>query len=122
MQSSNRPPSTMPQQSSRPSDFSPPARPFRTAVLRGLGVVAAPLLTLVILLWIVRTVDYYILEPVVSTTRDLLARELGEVRTQIPDATPTTDPTVVSSGRQRVQAIGERSVRSIVGLQHGDAV
>ncbi len=26
-----------------------------------------PLLTLVILLWIVRTVDYYILEPVVST-------------------------------------------------------
>jgi uncharacterized membrane protein len=88
----------MPQQSSSPSDFSAPARPFRTAVLRGLGVVAAPLLTLVILLWIVRTVDYYILEPVVSTTRDLLARELGEVRTQLPDAQPTTDPTVVSSG------------------------
>jgi uncharacterized membrane protein len=87
----------MPQQSSSLSSFSTPTRPFRTAVLRGLGVVAAPLLTLVILLWIVRTVDYYILEPVVSATRDLLARELGEARTQIPNAAPTTDPTVVSS-------------------------
>jgi len=37
-------------------------RAFRVAVLRGMGVVAPPLLTLVILLWIVRTLDYYVQE------------------------------------------------------------
>ncbi|HEY2882214.1 MAG TPA: DUF502 domain-containing protein [Pirellulales bacterium] len=71
-------------------------RPFRTAVLRGLGVVAPPLLTLVILLWIIRTVDYYILDPVLSTSGDLLANRLADIRTQLPGAQPTADPTVVS--------------------------
>ena len=77
------------------------SRPFRTAVLRGLGVVAAPLLTLVILLWIVRTVDYYILEPVLAVSRDLAARQLSETHTQLPDAKPTADPSVfTSAGRE----------------------
>ncbi len=75
-------------------------RPFRTAVLRGLGVVAPPLLTLVILLWIVRTVDYYILEPVVTGARDVLTRQLSDIRSNLPDAQPTEDPTVsVSDGK-----------------------
>jgi uncharacterized membrane protein len=74
------------------------SRPFRTAVLRGLGVVAAPLLTLVILLWIVRTVDYYILEPILDVSRDLVARQLGEVHKQLPDPKPTADQTVFTSG------------------------
>ena len=73
-------------------------RPFRTAVLRGLGVVAPPLLTLVILVWMVRTVDYYILEPVLTTTGDVLARELADIRTELPDSQPTADPTVFVVG------------------------
>src|SRR5262245_24487310 len=73
-------------------------RPFRTAVLRGLGVVAPPLLTLVILVWMVRTVDYYILEPVLTATGDVLARELADVRTELPDGQPTADPTVFVVG------------------------
>jgi uncharacterized membrane protein len=88
--------------SSRPAVIT---RPFRTAVLRGLGFVAAPLLTLVILLWIVRTVDYYILEPVVSTTREVLARQLANVRSQIPDAQPTADPTVVTSSGEEFKRL-----------------
>ena len=55
------------------SKFAGSLRPFRTAVLRGLGVVAPPLLTLVILLWVIRTVDYYVLEPVTLQTRIVLA-------------------------------------------------
>jgi len=87
------------------SEFSAGVRPFRTAVLRGLGLVAAPLLTLVILLWIVRTVDYYILEPVVTTTRDLLARELGDSRMQLADAQPTADPTIFTSGGEEFKRL-----------------
>jgi uncharacterized membrane protein len=82
---------------SKSSRFSAGLRPFRTAVLRGLGVVAPPLLTLVILLWIVRTVDYYILEPVISGTGQVLTSELSDVRTHLPDAQPTDDPTVFTS-------------------------
>ena len=74
------------------------SRPFRTAVLRGLGVVAAPLLTLVILLWIVRTVDFYILEPILDVSRDLVARQLGEIHKQLPDPKPTADQSVFTSG------------------------
>jgi uncharacterized membrane protein len=86
-----------PERSGLSTQVSSGLRPFRTAVLRGLGVVAAPLLTLVILLWIVRTVDYYILTPVLNGTRDLVVRELADIRTELPDAQPTADPTVVVS-------------------------
>jgi uncharacterized membrane protein len=81
----------------KPSRISAGLRPFRTAVLRGLGVVAPPLLTLVILLWIVRTVDYYILEPVVTGTGEVLTRELADIRSTLPDAQPTDDSTVFES-------------------------
>jgi uncharacterized membrane protein len=72
-------------------------RPFRTAVLRGLAVVAPPLLTLVILLWIVRTVESYILDPILNVSGDLLADALADIRTQLPDVQPTADPTVFRS-------------------------
>lgn len=39
-------------------------RPFQRAVLRGLGVVLPPLLTIVILVWIVNTVQDYVLVPI----------------------------------------------------------
>jgi len=38
-------------------------RPFRRAVLRGLGVVLPPLLTIVILFWVLGTVHSYVLSP-----------------------------------------------------------
>jgi uncharacterized membrane protein len=84
-----------------PSALSRGLRPFRTAVFRGLGVVAAPLLTIVILLWIVRTLDYYILEPVIAGTRELISYKVADIRTQLPDAQPTDDSTVfVADGQQ----------------------
>ena len=46
----------------------------------------------------VRTVDYYILEPVLSATGDVLTRQLADIRTELPDGQPTADPTVFVAG------------------------
>src|SRR5688572_22169564 len=62
-----------------------PARPFRTAVLRGLGVFLAPLLTIVILLWIWQTLKYYILEPVESAASNFIAWQIADVRPEVPE-------------------------------------
>jgi uncharacterized membrane protein len=75
-------------------------RPFRTAVLRGLGVVAPPLLTLVILLWIIRTVNYYVLEPVTGHVENLLAWSLTDAHDELADAEPGVVPgEIVSEGK-----------------------
>jgi uncharacterized membrane protein len=69
-----------------------PQRPFRTAVLRGLGGFLAPLLTIVILLWIWQTLKYYILQPVETATRNFIAWQIADIKTEIPpDATPHPD-------------------------------
>ena len=72
---------------------------FRVAVLRGMGVVAPPLLTLVILLWIVRTLDYYVLDPIVVGVRNVMAATLADIQTDLPGGVPSEfDPTVVTQG------------------------
>jgi uncharacterized membrane protein len=69
-----------------------PTRPFRTAVLRGLGGFLAPLLTIVILLWVWQTLKYYILEPVETASRNFIAWQIADIRPEIPpDATPVPD-------------------------------
>jgi uncharacterized membrane protein len=47
-----------------------PPHPFRQALLRGLGVVFPPLLTILIFLWVINTTQYYVLEPVTTLTRE----------------------------------------------------
>ncbi len=78
----------------------PPAtrrpRPFRTALLSGLGVLLPPLLTIVILVWIWQTVRAYVLEPVTAETRDVLAAALADVHDDLPDAAPTAENGVVA--------------------------
>lgn len=54
------------------------SQPFRRAVLRGLGVVMPPLLTIVIFLWVGNTVHLYVLDPVSTGTRNVLAWYLSE--------------------------------------------
>lgn len=87
------------------SSFSAAVRPFRTAVLRGLGVVAPPLLTILIVLWIVRTLDAYVLSPITHVTRTVLASQLADVRTQLVDPEPTADPTVFVSEGERFKRL-----------------
>jgi uncharacterized membrane protein len=65
-----------------------PPRPFRTAVLRGLGGFLAPLLTIVILLWVWQTLKYYILHPVETASRNFIAWQIADIKPDIPhDAT-----------------------------------
>ena len=57
------------------------AHPFRSAVIRGLGVLTPPLLTVVILLWVINTTRIYVLEPVNIGVREAIAWCLsGQVR------------------------------------------
>jgi uncharacterized membrane protein len=65
-----------------------PARPFRAAVLRGLGVFLPPLLTVVFLIWIFGSVQEYILEPVQNAARYVLARSLADIREKDSAARP----------------------------------
>ena len=53
---------------------------FRGAVLRGLGVVLPPLLTIVIFLWIGGTVQTFVLEPVTSGAQRLMIWWVGDIR------------------------------------------
>jgi uncharacterized membrane protein len=69
-----------------------PPRPFRAAVLRGLGGFLAPLLTIVILLWVWQTLKYYILRPVETATRNFIAWQIADIKEEIPaDAVPNPD-------------------------------
>ena len=73
----------------KPKSKSPKAaKPFRAAILRGLGVVAPPLLTVVIFLIVWQTVNEYVLKPVTGAVRELLVYELADVRHDLP----ITDP------------------------------
>lgn len=55
------------------------ASPFRGAVLRGLGVVLPPLLTIVIFLWIAGTVQNYVLKPVTELGQRLVRMAIADI-------------------------------------------
>lgn len=54
--------------------------PFRRAVLRGLGVLLPPLLTIVIFLWVGNTVARYVLTPLENATRYVLVEYASDIR------------------------------------------
>ncbi|MEQ8848469.1 DUF502 domain-containing protein [Botrimarina sp.] len=62
----------------------PPERsafdPFRRAVLRGLGVLLPPLLTVVIFLWVGGTIARYVLTPLEDATRYVLAEYASDIK------------------------------------------
>ncbi len=59
------------------SDHPRPAG-FRRAVLRGLGVVMPPLLTIVVLLWAWNTIESYLLQPIESRVRHAVVWAIEE--------------------------------------------
>ncbi|MEX0711490.1 MAG: DUF502 domain-containing protein [Pirellulales bacterium] len=63
--------------------------PFRRAVLRGLGVVLPPLLTIVIFLWVLGTIQQYALEPVTLGTRNVIAWYWNKQDQRKLDGAPT---------------------------------
>jgi uncharacterized membrane protein len=55
--------------------------PFRRAVLRGLGVLLPPLLTIVIFLWVGHTVSEYLLEPLENAMQFVAVQHFADIRT-----------------------------------------
>ncbi len=65
--------------------------PFRSAVIRGLGVVTPPLLTIVIFLWVGSTVQQYVLRPMTVGVRDAIVLATADIR-------PDPDPSPIDPG------------------------
>jgi len=63
---------------------------FRRAILRGLGVVLPPLLTIVVLIWAWSTIESYVLTPIESWVRWGIVANIEDTKTEIPaEAQPT---------------------------------
>jgi uncharacterized membrane protein len=62
------------------NDRPAPTAAFRGAVLRGLGVVLPPLLTIVIFLWMGGTVETYVLEPMTAGTQRFAIWVIEDIR------------------------------------------
>ena len=71
---------SQPPLSKGPPQVSGPLHPFRRAVLRGLGVVLPPLLTIVIFVWVGNTVAVYLLEPVERKAEQTLVWSVTDIQ------------------------------------------
>lgn len=89
------------------------ARPFRTAMLRGLGVLVPPLLTIVIFLLIGQTVRQYVLDPVTGWVREGLVYSLADIRYDLGPVDPVAR-TVTVDGLVYRQVEGDAFVPLVV--------
>ncbi|NNE01466.1 MAG: DUF502 domain-containing protein [Pirellulaceae bacterium] len=74
----------------RISDASKPGG-FRRAILRGLGVVMPPLLTIVVLLWAWNTIESYLLKPIESRVRHAIVWTVEESYSSRPEGATKYD-------------------------------
>ena len=73
---------------SKPQSIEEKQRPFRRAVLRGLGVVMPPLLTIVLFIWAWKTIESSVLEPIEGLTRAVIVYFVKDAHEELPpDAT-----------------------------------
>lgn len=61
-----------------------PRSGFRRAILRGLGVVLPPLLTIVVLIWAWNTIESYVLRPIESGVRHAVVWYVEDIQEQVP--------------------------------------
>jgi uncharacterized membrane protein len=87
--------------------------PFRRAVLRGLGILLPPLLTIVILLWMGNTVADYLLVPMERSVRWVMVEKLADIRTP-SDELPNAENAVVIDGE--IYDVEERGPVKIVTI------
>lgn len=80
------------------------ARPFRRAVLRGLGVVLPPLLTIVLFIWAWTTIDGYVLRPIENAVAEVMvfAGMRSNVKDGIPADVVAENVCVIDKKNQRV--------------------
>ena len=76
---------------------------FRRAVLRGLGVVLPPLLTIVVLIWAWNTIESYVLRPIESGFRHAIVWNFNSTFSSVPpDATAKSDQGFTYKGTRYV--------------------
>ena len=63
---------------------------FRRAVLRGLGVVLPPLLTIVVLIWAWSTIESYVLTPIESWVRWGIVSQIEDTHSEVPSNSQAT--------------------------------
>ena len=91
------------------------AHPFRSAVIRGLGVLTPPLMTVVILLWVINTTREYLLVPVNTGVREAIVWCLsGQIREGLT-ITDETERIAIVDGVP-YQELRRRPIRALVGL------
>jgi uncharacterized membrane protein len=70
----------------------------RGAILRGLGVVLPPLLTIVVLIWAWNAISNYVLSPMETGARHALVWFIRDVRREIPKEAVAIDPSRREAG------------------------
>jgi uncharacterized membrane protein len=79
---------------------------FRAAVFRGLGVFLPPLLTVLILLWVIGTTKSYLIEPLMYYAREGLVWITADIQNDLPQAKPGEQQIVVNGHMYRRLANG----------------
>ena len=69
----------------------PKINPFRRAVLRGLGIIMPPLLTVVLFVWAWQTLDQYVLVPVEGAARLVMMVTTSDIVDELPSDTTMID-------------------------------
>ena len=62
---------------------------FRAAVVRGLGAFLPPLLTVLILIWVINTTKSYVIEPLTYAAKEGLVWIMADIQPDFPQAKPT---------------------------------
>ena len=60
--------------------------PFRRAVLRGLGIVLPPLLTIILFLWGWNLISRYVLEPMETVAQHVIVWAISDIRNEEPNS------------------------------------
>ena len=96
-------------------------RPFRKAVLRGLGILMPPLLTLVLFLWAWNIIVSYVLEPIENTVLAICVANATILNEPPSDAKPMTlvPPGTIESGT--VPPSGEGGALRVTRYESRDA-
>src|SRR5688572_15499707 len=82
---------------------------FRRAVILGLAVVLPPVLTVVILLWVIATVRQYVLTPVEDGVREYLVWQTADIYRE-PRGKETRQPVIQHDGKSYHRLAGRENV------------
>jgi uncharacterized membrane protein len=91
---------------SPPAEDAPRSGGVRRAILRGLGVVLPPLLTIVVLIWAWSTIEAYVLRPIEVGIRNGIVWGVREIYSEVPNG-------ATAIGQRRLDGFTYQGVRYV---------